>query len=1206
MEVNVRNNPWLGLESYKEGEILYGRDDDIRDLSQCVLNDKDTLLYGKSGIGKSSILNAGILPAARRHGFLPVLVRLSHKDKHSYLSQIEQSILNALLSYGNDTNFSAYSSSNDNFSSGEIIHLIKEIVPCKNPKLESLYEYFHRHTFHASDGERLKLLIIFDQFEEIFTLQEDVQKKKQFFAQMADLLNDVMPDELQQKVEIASDFQDELKIIQEEDLDDVFSDIGLDFRNDFPEYVRDNEIHFVFTIREDFLSEFEYYSALIPSLKQNRYGLRPINEEQASQIILRPIPGLIDKSVAKLIIEKISGKKDFELDGLPEIEVDSAVLSLYLQHLYDAQNGEAITENLVEEKGGEIIFEFYHNAMVGISESSIEYLEDKLLNGQGRRDNITVYDAVNSGKISEEELEILCDRKKILRKFNHGGDLRIEYVHDILCPVVKSHKEERALLKLKEEQHRQLLLEEDKKRKEIEQRSFEEKKRLKDEARRMRDKNRKRIAFLIVLLIFTISIGSLLVYHNNSLVETNNILVEQQNKILKSQQKLMSLKVKQLINDDDSYTARRLCLNLQFIKQSNDTKNISSYFTDLLRYLSNNNNAILNGHANAVVDVAFSPKDSLIASASDSTVIIWNANNGQKYRTITRKSGNVLSVSFSPDENKLVVGSDDGTIHVYNVNTGEECYTPLVKHKKGVRFVTFTSDGKIIFSASKDKSICIWDADNGNLLRVVPDAHDDEILYLAFSSDNKTMATASADKVIKIWDVNLTEKTCSVRRDLRDHKDWVRSVSFNPINNSQIVSASDDGSLRMWNIDDGSNILFHNINCYVTRAVFTPDGRNIVASYRDGTVRVWDVETGVENRQIQCFHKNYVNAVAVSNDGRKFVSASSDMLVRLCDMKSNLYIGKYQAHEGKILHISSDGDKLISVGDDNKIKCFYKNKIDEGPIWEKEIDNKKFQRSIINTKKNIVAFVGYKTILILDLSTGNVLNRRDDAHKNWIYAVDLSPDGESLVTGGMDGNIAFWDWNLNLIKLIEKGHKGIITSLKYNNNGESVVSTSADCSVKIWNLKDGAVEIFEGHTDDVLFATFSKNDSLLLTGSSDKTARIWDVNTKECKIFSGHGGVVNQVVFGENEDEIITVSSDNLIKIWNANTQQELLSLYGHNKSISSIIYDKNESELITSSWDSTIQFWNYPLIYEIIKDIVERFGNIPLSDEELSILEVI
>lgn len=85
MGQNTTKNPWLGLQSYREGEILYGRDEDIRDLTQSVLNDTDTLLYGKSGIGKSSILNAGVIPAMKRNDFIPVMVRLSHKKSHSYL-----------------------------------------------------------------------------------------------------------------------------------------------------------------------------------------------------------------------------------------------------------------------------------------------------------------------------------------------------------------------------------------------------------------------------------------------------------------------------------------------------------------------------------------------------------------------------------------------------------------------------------------------------------------------------------------------------------------------------------------------------------------------------------------------------------------------------------------------------------------------------------------------------------------------------------------------------------------------------------------------------------------------------------------------------------------------------------------------------------------------------------------------------------------
>ena len=442
MEELEKKNPWLGLESYKEGEILYGRDDDIRDLSQCVLNDTDTLLYGKSGIGKSSILNAGILPAARRNGYLPVLIRLSHKEKHSYLYQINQAILNAITNEDNALN--------------EAQSLIREVLPCKDAEAEGFYEYFHRHTFHNLNGDRLKLLIIFDQFEEIFTLQDDAQKKKTFFAHLADLLNDIMPDELQQKVEISSDTQEEIIVKEESDFNNIFDDLNLGVENSLPEYIADNDIHFVFTIREDFLSEFEYYSAAIPSLKQNRYGLRPINEEQAAQIILRPIPELIDKSVAKHIIEKITGKKDFELDGVPEIEVDSAVLSLYLNRLYEASEGKTITKELVEQKGVKIISDFYNDAISDISDSTVEYLEDMLLNGQGRRDNITVYDAINDGNISEQELDILCNKKKILRQFNYAGDLRIEYVHDILCPVVEKNKAERKLVAEEKSQNKKL------------------------------------------------------------------------------------------------------------------------------------------------------------------------------------------------------------------------------------------------------------------------------------------------------------------------------------------------------------------------------------------------------------------------------------------------------------------------------------------------------------------------------------------------------------------------------------------------------------------------------------------------------------------------------------------------------------------------------------------------------------------------------
>lgn len=446
MEEHIAKNPWLGLQSYREGEILYGRDEDIRDLTQSVLNDTDTLLYGKSGIGKSSILNAGVIPAMKRNDYTPIVVRLSHKQSHSYLKQVQYAIEDTLVPVPRDLDGTPLElSAKEEEERKELLSkMIVEKVKCINEQEETFYEYFHRHEFRDVKKQRIKFLLIFDQFEEIFTLQTEDKIRRDFFSQIADVLNDVFPAYLQQETKTSPKKQQIIDpTSNDSNFDDLFTNINSENDNDVHEYVNDNDIHFIFTIREDFLSDFEYYTASIPSLKHNRYGLRPINEEQAAQIICRPIPGLVDSEVTELIIQKVTGRKDFSIDGIPEISVDSAVLSLYLNRLYEASNGHPFTSELVEEKGGEIINNFYIDSINEISEKSIEYLEDMLLNGNGRRDNITVFDAKDEGGLTDEEIRILCDERKVLRQFNYAGELRIELVHDILCPIVKEHKEQR-------------------------------------------------------------------------------------------------------------------------------------------------------------------------------------------------------------------------------------------------------------------------------------------------------------------------------------------------------------------------------------------------------------------------------------------------------------------------------------------------------------------------------------------------------------------------------------------------------------------------------------------------------------------------------------------------------------------------------------------------------------------------------------------
>lgn len=468
----IEKNPWKGLDTYREGEILYGRDEDIRKLSQCVLGYDDTVLYGRSGIGKSSLLNAGILPAARISGFVPIYIRFNHGNEESYYDQIKNAIEDSGVT-------------------------IRSVSPVKDIEYPLLWELFHRNCFVSKDGEHVRLLLIFDQFEEIFTLQQNADFRRNFFYQIGSVLNKVKPDELEDVNVVSTESPSKQESVLKTGLVMKVRKVA---KNSTQIFVDDNTIHLVFTLREDFLSDFEYFTSAIPSLKQHRYGLRPINEEQASEIILRPRRGLVSIDVAKLIIEKVTQRSDFELDGIPEIEVDSAVLSLYMNRLYESHQGDEITAELVEEKGGAIIKDFYEKSIEDIDGSQIEYLENTLVNDDNRRENKSL--STVSKTIGQECVDKLIGRC-LLRKFVLGGDFKVEFIHDILCPVVKERKEQRQLLrqqqaerKKQEEENRRLLEQEKLKRE-----------RLLKKAKREKIKNRNRNIFLCSVIFVLLVIG---------------------------------------------------------------------------------------------------------------------------------------------------------------------------------------------------------------------------------------------------------------------------------------------------------------------------------------------------------------------------------------------------------------------------------------------------------------------------------------------------------------------------------------------------------------------------------------------------------------------------------------------------------------------------------------------------------------------------
>ncbi len=270
-----------------------------------------------------------------------------------------------------------------------------------------------------------------------------------------------------------------------------------------------------------------------------------------------------------------------------------------------------------------------------------------------------------------------------------------------------------------------------------------------------------------------------------------------------------------------------------------------------------------------VNSVSFSPDGSKIVSGSeDGTLRLWDAETGQELKRM-KHDGSVYSVSFSPDGKKIVSGSYDDTLRIWEAETGQEL--KRMKHDGSVYSVSFSPDGSKIVSGAWDKTLCIWDAETGQELKRMK--HDKWVNSVSFSPDGSKIVSGSEDSTLRIWDAE-------TGRELKwmEHDSVVFSVSFSP-DGRKIVSGSVDYTLRIWDAETGRELKRIKHDDVVWSVNFSPDGSKIVSGSGDKTLRIWDAETGRELKRME--HDNFVYSVSFSPDGRKIVSGSEDKTIRI-------------------------------------------------------------------------------------------------------------------------------------------------------------------------------------------------------------------------------------------------------------------------------------------------------------------------------------
>ena len=1066
---DASNNPWAGLSSYQDPETaevklkFCGRDNESYDVTRLIDDNIFVTLYGKSGTGKTSLLNAGVFPRLRQEQYLPVSIRLGMDAMGiSFQKCIITKIGKALEGKGTVTSCNVVP------------------MPIDEQSTEYLWSYFARSRFSDLNGNTIFPVLVFDQFEEIF-------RKRQKDA-----------DALLRQIHF---MMDESHALTDRVVD------GTNYSYDF-------NFRFIVAIREDDLYRLEdsIDNNYLPEMKRCRYRLRSLTEQGARDAILIPGEGLFNKEDEDKIVRTII----LIAKNRVTKSISTNLLSLICSRIYVdyLKSGEThISPTLVDSfLKGNPFERFYKEATRGLSNKEKSYIEDHLVDSSGRRNSISESDFMLNIKNGSF---LLHGNERILQRISVPSDVesyRIELIHDVFCLPLIGQKEKRQLQKRSQITMFSLvcaivvigiiwyylntLQEANDQMKYNEIIAKTEKiQSLSDygdsyNARRVTiDLIKNNLKYLKEKWVPEVEAAIRYANKHENAVLTGHKAAVSSVCFNGTGSTIMSTSYDRTIRLWDTETGK---LGKE-IKLGNDTVEQAVFTPDgnsivcgctdnsikIISLKTKKIEKILKGHKGPVNCVAITAKGGYIASASyDNTIKIWNVRTGKVERSFEGHNDCVEGVAFSKDENNIVSVSKDKTIRIWDLQKGICIDTIIHGHKDGIRSVAFSPDGKRFVTTSDDKTAKVWDIATRRCLTTLS-GHKEIVYGAQFSHDGKYIATGSYDTTVRLWD----SRTGACVDILKGHTMYVTSPSFSP-DDRLVVSGSVDNTIRIWEVPKHnlclkeldtvklSSAAYHPMigtrialatkyggliikegkysfpmkghTAPVNIVVFSPYGKELLSSSYDKTIKVWDANKKKCKKQI--ILETTANTIKYSPDNRFFAAGMENGSI--CVWDATKYEIKYSmmSHNTSICDIdfSSDGQRLVSLSTDGRI-C----------IW--------------------------------DIQTGKRINCIDTHHKgkgHIIYGIN-----DNLIFSSQDDkNIYVIDSESGIQRNFLAGHTARIYGLTLSEDGRYIASTSHDKTVKVWDAASGVCVMSE-QLDQFSNVAFHPNgDQLLLISLSDQKA----------------------------------------------------------------------------------------------------------------------
>lgn len=517
---------------------------------------------------------------------------------------------------------------------------------------------------------------------------------------------------------------------------------------------------------------------------------------------------------------------------------------------------------------------------------------------------------------------------------------------------------------------------------------------------------------------------------------------------------------------------------------------------------------LLRGHRGEAWSPAFSADGRMLAAAGiDGTVTVWDVDGSDTPRILRGHNTRVWTVAFSPDGRNLASTGDDDAVHIWDPATGAQ--RAVLRMSGGVAKgggwqigVAYSADGRFLAAGGGDGLIRVWNAAGTGKPQVLS-GHSGSVESMAFSRDGRTLVSGSIDGTARVWPIGRSGSPVVLRGQ---NGGTVETVSINPTGD-RVAAGGSDGTIRVFNTDsDADPLLLPGHDGPVWSVAFSPDGRHLLSGSGDGTMRVWDA-TYPGDPRLRRGHDGAVWTTALTRDGQVAVTGGDDGTVRIWPAAG----GEAKVLKGDIgailgVAVSADGARVAAAG---------------------------------------------KRVQVWDIATGRVIALSDDGSLD----VAFLPDGRRVVSVGADGLVRVWDVITHKATVL-RDHVSGVRSVSASSDGRHVATAGGDGTVRIWDVTGATpATVLRGHEGGLVWrVAFSPDGRHLASGGSDGKIRIWDVSgARPPVVLRGHRGSVWSLSYSADGRLLASSGADGGLRVWRLDQPSTVTVLRGFGSPVESV-----------------------------------------------------